>query len=351
MKHWLIRSVEDRGWRRLVGFIIGVAILAASIVYARLTVSRADAPIRLRVYALSTLQESLTESLLPAFEQAWEAEKGRDLDIEAVFGSSGTLVGQINRGEPADVAILSNTRHVTELKFGQRVSRKVQPVAIGSTPLVIVTRAGNAAGITGFADLAQSGLRLLHANPETSSAGEWAALAGYGSAFMTSGDPAAAESQAKAIWRNLRLLCPSARATLTLFEMGAGDAFVTYEHAALLARERGVPLEIVVPPATVIAEHVAVIIDGQVTRAEQPVVQAFVDYLLSDAGQEILRRYHVRATDAASGPFAALDGAFTIEDLGGWTKAYTRLVAPLWEAEVETRLSPESGARLLDSTD
>jgi sulfate transport system substrate-binding protein len=303
----------------------------------------------MRVHALSTLEEALTESIFPAFEKAWEAKTGRDLIIEGTFGPSGTLAGQINLGAPADVAILSNTQHVTQLKIGRRVRRKTQPEAFGHTPMVIVTRAGNPAGISDFADLAQPGLHLLHADPRSSSAGQWVVLAEYGSAFLESNDRDAAVNQLEAIWRNLRLLGPSARATLTLFELGACDAFVTYEHGALLAQERGIPLEVVVPPRTILASHVAVIVDDNVTSAERPVVQAFVDYLLSDAGQQVLRRYHVRPAEADNNLVPKLDQAFTVEDLGGWTQAYTRLVEGLWQKEVESRLDPEPAPRLLDT--
>ena len=96
---------------------------------------------------------------------------------------------------------------------------------------------------------------------------------------------------------------------MTLFELGACDAFVTYEHDALLAQERGIPLEVVMPPRTILASHVAVIVDDNVTSAERPVVRAFVDYLLSDAGQQILRRYHVRPAGVDNNAFPKLDQA------------------------------------------
>ena len=165
--------------------------------------------------------------------------------------------------------------------------------------------------------------------------------------LLKSNDRAAAVTQLEAIWRNLRLLGPSARATLTLFELGACDAFVTYEHDAFLARERGMLLEVVVPPRTILAQYVAVIVDHNVTSAERPVVQAFVDYLLSDAGQQILRRYHVRPAELGSDPVPRLGKWFTVDDLDGWTKAYTRLVEPLWQKEVKPRLDPEPAPRLL----
>jgi ABC-type sulfate transport system substrate-binding protein len=347
MKYLIAWCIRDRDWRCWVGIALGLALLIALVVYGWVALSGAHAPIRMRVHALSTLEEALTESIFPAFEEAWEAETGRELTIEGVFGPSGTLARQINLGAPADVAILSNAQHVTELKIGQRVRRKTQPEAFGSTPMVIVTRPGNPAGISEFADLAQPGLHLLHADPRSSSAGQWVVLAEYGSAFLESSDRDAAVNQLKAIWRNLRLLGPSAQATMTLFELGACDAFVTYEHDALLAQERGIPLEVVTPPRTILASHVAVTVDKNVTSAERPVVQAFVDYLLSDAGQQILRHYHVRPTGDDYNVFPKLDQAFAVEDLGGWTQAYTQLVEALWQKEVEPRLEPEPAPRLV----
>jgi ABC-type sulfate transport system substrate-binding protein len=246
------------------------------------------------------------------------------------------------------VAILSNSQHVTQLKIGRRVRYKTEPEAFGSTPIVIVTRPGNPENISGFADLAQPGLQLLHPNPSSSSAGEWAVLAEYGSAFLESNDQAAAVTQLKDIWRNLRLLGPSARATMTLFELGACDAFVTYEHDALLAQERGVLLEVVIPPRTILASHVVVVVDDNVTAAERPVVQAFIDYLLSDAGQQILQRYHVRPAAPDSDLYPEPDLPFVVEDLGGWTQAYSRLLQGVWQEEVESRLDPEPEPTLLD---
>jgi ABC-type sulfate transport system substrate-binding protein len=301
------------------------------------------------VYALSTQEEVFTQAIFPAFEREWEAETGRDLTIEGVFGPSGTLARQINLGAPADVALFSNTQHVTWLKIGRRVREKTQASVFGYTPMIIVARPGNPFGITEFADLAQPGLRLLHADPRSSGAGEWAVLAEYGSALLKSDDPAVAEMQLEAIWRNVQLLGPSARATLTLFELGAGDALATYEQDARLALERGAALEIIAPPYTIIAQHVVVIVDDNVTSSERPVAQAFVRYLSSDAGRQTLGRYYLRPVDLESDVFPGLVQPFTVEYLGGWSRAYTELVETWWKAKVEPRLDLGPAPRLLDS--
>jgi len=339
MAKWL-RSVR---WRTQTGWVLGIALLALSILYAlRAYLAPSGAPVRLVVYAFSTQEEGLTQHLFPAFERAWEAETGRDLTIEGVFGASGTLAGQINLGAPADIAVFSNAEHVNWLKLGKRVRRDSEPVIIGCTPLIIAVRPGNPLGMASYADLAQLGLSLLHADPRSSGAGEWGVLAEYGSAFLSSGDRSAAQRQLKAIWQNVWLLAPSARAAMTLFELGAGDALVTYEQDALRAQERGVDLEIVIPARTVVAQHAAVVVDDNVTRAERPAVEALVAYLIGDAGQEILIESRMRPPDCRGGGFAPLVQPFTADDLGGWSAARLQLVEGLWQSEIEPSLHLET---------
>ena len=179
-----------------------------SCVYGRIVVSRGPTQVHLVIYAFSTQEEVLTQGIFPAFERAWEAETGQDLVLEGVFGPSATLAGQINLGAPADVALFSNAQHVTHLKVGRQVREDTSPVVIAHTPMVIVTRPGNPAGITQFTDLARPGLQLLHPDPRTSGAGQWALLAEYGSALPVAAQPPSwpAEAQLKAIWHNVRLL-------------------------------------------------------------------------------------------------------------------------------------------------
>jgi ABC-type sulfate transport system substrate-binding protein len=348
MKQLVVRFVRDRDWRRRAGSALGLALLFVVVIYGRIVLSGAPTPLRMVVYAFSTQEEILTQSIFPAFEEAWEADTGQDLAIEGVFGPSGTLAGQINLGAPADVALFSNAQDVIHLKVGRRVRADNQPVVVAHTPMVIVVRPGNPHAISGFADLTQPGLRLLHADPRTSGAGQWVVLAEYGSALGELGGQAAAEAQVRAVWDNVRLLGASARATMTLFEMGAGDAFVTYEHDARLAQERGAPLEIVMPPRTIVAQHVAVIVDDNVTPSERLAAQAFLDYLLSEAGQRALTKYHLRPADLEGEQFPEISQPFAVEDLGGWSQAYTQLVEGLWQIGIEPRLQLEPTPRVLD---
>ena len=245
------------------------------------------------------------------------------------------------------MAVLSHEQHVKWLKVGRKVEQNVQPVEISYSPMVIVTRPGNPVEIADFGDLAQPGLHLLHADPRSSGAGAWGILAVYGDALLESGDVAVAQEQLKATWHNVCLLGSSARSAMALFELGACDVLVTYEQDALLAQARGVPLEILLPPRTIIANHVAVVVDENVTRSERPAAQAFTDYLLSDAGQQAFVCYQLRPANLESEAFPPLTDFFTVDDLGGWPYAYPELVEALWQSEIEPRLDLEAAPLLL----
>ena len=346
----LLPYTNKANWPRIAGGVFVAALLLVTLYYTwQAIVPNVQLPIKLLVFAFSTQEEVLLQDVLPAFEEAWETETGQELEVEAVFGPSGSIAGLIDLGAPADVALFSNERHVKWLKIAKMVKSNTQPVVIGYSPMVIVTRPGNPHHISEFEDLTQPKIRILHADPRSSGAGEWSLLAEYGSALLESNDSDAAKERFLSIWDNVKLLGDSARTILSIFELGAGDAMITYEQDAHMAQERGVPLEIVVPTRTIITENVAVIVDENVKRRERPVVNAFMDYLLSEAGQQIFSNYHMRPAQIADEEFTPITQSFTVEDLGGWTQSYTQLVEKLWQKEIAQRHDMELNATLLDT--
>jgi sulfate/thiosulfate transport system substrate-binding protein len=342
-RQWL----KSGAWRRPGSWFLATVLVAIVGFYAlRAYIDDSQGPVRLVIYAFSTQEQALADGILPAFEEAWEAENGRDLELEAVFGASGTLAGQINLGAPADVALLSTAEHVDWLRLGRRVRRETRPIIAGCTPMVIVTRPGNPWGLTGYPSLAQEGLTLIHSDPQVSGAGEWSVLAAYGNALFETGEAAAAQEQLFAMWRNVRILAPSARAAMTLFELGAGDALITYEQDALLAQQRGVALEIVTPPRTIVARPAAVVVDDNVSRTERPVAEALIRFLGSEAGVQILGAHHMRPASCQDARLPTLAEPFTVEELGGWSLAYDELVKGLWQREIAPALNLEPAPRL-----
>lgn len=333
-------------------FAILAAIIGLLLYFgAPAMIAGSSAPVELVVYGFSTQEEVFGQQIFPAFERMWENRTNRDLVIEGVFGASGTLANQIVLGAPADVAIFSNAQHITWLRLGRLVDQETQAVIIGCTPMVIVTREGNPANVADFTDLAKPGLRLLHAEPGRSGAGDWAVLAEFGSVYLAESDRRSAEVQLESIWNNIEVLGTSARATLTLFELGAGDALVTYEQDALFAADRGISLEIIMPPRTIIAQHVAVVIDANVTRTERMAAEDFLEFLLSESGADLLAQYHLRPPVIEDEPYPEIQHPFTVEELGGWSQAYWELVEGNWERYLASRLTGEPLPRLSNLSD
>lgn len=345
-----LQSQEKKGnWRVIIGWTLAGISLIVVVYYAGLFLFT-DLPttVNLIVYAFSTQEEAFTQGIFPAFEQEWAEKENGELVIEAVFGPSGTLAGQINLGSPADIVLFSNQNHINWLKVGKRVDKNTEPVLITSTPLVIVTRSGNPFGITGFSDLTQPNIQLLHADPLSSGVGEWAILAEYGSEYIQSGNTDSAESQLKGIWQNVRLLSPSARTTMTLFELGAGDALVTYEQDALLAKSRSISLEIILPSSTILARHYAVIVDDNVTSKERQAAEELLAFMISEKGQEIFKRYHFRSVNIADVEYDEEKHLFTDDALGGWPQIYDTLIENLWGMEIQPTLELESVTTLIE---
>ena len=98
----------------------------------------------------------------------------------------------------------------------------------------------------------------------------------------------------------------------------------------------------VVPKATIFSEHPAVIIDRNVTAAERPVVQAFLNYLWTDEAQQAFVKYHFRSVTNESfndvnKEFATIQQPFTIQLFGGWDKAYPDIIEKGFRDQVQNR--------------
>jgi ABC-type sulfate transport system substrate-binding protein len=346
--HALIKKLKRMGWRVWLSWILGAAVVLAILVFSILFIlSHHDEPVNLIIYAYSTQEEVLSQAIFPAFETSWELEHGRDLEIEGVFGPSLTLAGQIVLGAPADVAILSDKQHVTYLKLGKMVRESTEPVVVFTSPMVIVTRPENPAGIRNFTDLAKPGLQLIHADPRSSGAGAWAIFAAYGCSLLESESEVEAKKTLTTIWDNVKFMAPSARASMLLFESGAGDAFVTYEQDARLALDRQVNLSMVNPPCTIVAEPVAVIVDKNISHEERLASDDFLKYLMSEDAQNIFLRYQLRPVTMTSNAFPDLDQMVSERELGGWSQAHQELIEGLWEKEIKPNLNLEIGTELI----
>jgi sulfate transport system substrate-binding protein len=308
--------------------------------------------INITLYGFSIMKESLEKAIYPGFAAKWKQEQNQDVRFTSSFAGSETVTNQILQGVNADIAILSIDRDAQRLKQGGFVTSDWHALPykgiVNKTPFVILVRKGNPKGILDFADLAKPGVRLIHPDPVSSGGAQWSILAIYGSELVKSekhsGEPdrVRALQTLQAIWRNVISTPGSAREARTQFETGFGDALITYELEGLLMKDAGAPVEIVVPQATIFSEHPAVVIDRNVSAAERPVVDAFMQYLWSDEAQQAFVKFHFysvtnNAFNEANKRFGHIEFPFTIEYLGGWGNAYPEVIEQVFRNQVQKR--------------
>ena len=125
-------------------------------------------------------------------------------------------------------------------------------------------------------------------------------------------------------WRKLVVnMDSSGRQSLATFERGTGDAVVTYENELLLQRRRtGEVVPYIIPPATLLIEGPAALVEASLKRhGNRAVAEAFLTYLRSAEAQAILAAYGFRPLDSGAevpGLPPLPPHLFTMADLGGW---------------------------------
>jgi len=302
------------------------------------------------VYGFSVMEESLEKSIFPAFSAKWKQDHGEDVHFTSSFAGSETVTNQIIQGVDAQVAILSIERDVDRLQQAGVVTSDWRQLPnrgiVNKTPFVIIVRKGNPKAIHDFVDLTQPGVQVIHPDPDGSGGAQWSVLAIYGSELIKSEQQTGTRDEARAlqllkgIWKNVITTPDSARAARTQFEQGYGDALITYELDALLMKQAGAAIEIVVPEATIFSEHPAVVIDRKVTPNERALVNAFMQYLWSNEAQRAFVQYHFRsvmdeALNDASKEFTQIKLPFYVSDLGGWGRAYPEIIERVWRDQVQ----------------
>lgn len=304
------------------------------------------------VYGFSIMKEALEKEIYPGFAAKWKREHGVDVNFVSSFAGSETITNQILQGAPADIAILSIERDAERLAEGKATTANWLTLPskgiVNKTPFIILVRAGNPKGIRDFADLGRPDVKVIHPDPVSSGGAQWSILSIYGSELVKSeaetgtADKTRARETLQAIWKNVISAPGSAREARTQFELGQGDALITYELEGLLMKQVNAPIEIIVPKSTIFSEHLAVIVDRNILDAERPVVTAFLNYLWTDEAQKAFVKYHFRSItnesfNEAHTQFVNIEQPFTIELFGGWSRAYPDIIEKIFLEQVQNR--------------
>ncbi len=272
-----------------------------------------------------------------AFVRYWKEKTGEVMMVNQSHGGSSKQVRSVLDGLEADVVTMNQALDIDALySIGKLIpsnwSSRLpdQSVPYNSTILFIV-RKGNPKHIQNWDDLIRPDVSVVIPNPKTSGNGRYSYLAGWGYALKKSaGDEAQARAFVAKLFANVPVLDTGGRgATTTFAERGIGDVLLTFENEAALIQKQfpDGQLEVVVPPISILAENPVVWVDKVVKKhGTEPVARAYLEYLYSDAGQELAAQHNfrpqnpaIRTKYAARFPPLVL---FTVDEAaGGWPKA------------------------------
>jgi sulfate/thiosulfate-binding protein len=241
-----------------------------------------------------------------AFIPHYEKETGGKLTIKQSHAGSGPQARAIIDGLQADVATLSLWSDTNALykKGGLIKENWTETLPNRSLPytstVLFVVRKGNPKGIQDWADLAKPGVEIVTPNPKTSGNGKLSFLAAWGSVILKGGTEDQAKEFVTTIYHQTPVLDTGARgATITFSKKKTGDVHLTMESEAYLEVEESKgELEIVFPTQSILHEpHITVVDDVVERKKTRAAAEAYLKFLYTEEGQEIIAKHHFRPTD------------------------------------------------------
>jgi sulfate/thiosulfate transport system substrate-binding protein len=264
--------------------------------------------------------------IIKKFVAKWQQEHNQKVTFKQTYGGSGSQTRAVIDGLPADVVHLALGGDVNKLAQASLVSadwaKKLPNQGIVAQSVVaIVTRSGNPKQIKSFADLARPDVKWVTANPKTSGGARWNFLALWNSAVKSGGSEAKATEFVTTAFKNVVVQPKDAReATDAFAKQGQGDALLNYENETIFAKERGQPLDYVVPDVNVSIDTPVAIVDKNVDKhGNREVVEAFVQYMFAPESQaEFVKLGYRPAATVADPRFPKLKTLGTVAEYGGW---------------------------------
>jgi sulfate transport system substrate-binding protein len=275
----------------------------------------------LNVVGYSTPESVYQEALEPGFEATPE---GSGVSFSNSFGASGDQSRAVVAGQPASVVHFAQAGDMERLvEEGGLVAKDWDKQPYGgiaqNSVVVITVRKGNPDDIKTLDDVLTKDVDVVTPNPFSSGAARWNIMAVYGNAINQGKSPEEALADVKTLLEKAVVQPGSARDALAAFTQGEGDVLLGYENEAIKAIDEGEDVEYVVPPSTILIETPIAV----TTDAPEPAAQDFLDYIWSDAGQEIwaengYRPVNPKLVDPKQ--FPTPKDLFKISQFGGWGK-------------------------------
>jgi sulfate/thiosulfate-binding protein len=284
----------------------------------------------------------LYKSINSAFVAEWNAKRVGTVAIKQSHGGSGAQSRSVIDGLDADVVTLALAYDIDAISAKGLIAKNWQTrLPQNATPytstIVFLVRKGNPWKIKDWPDLIKPGVQVITPNPKTSGGARWSFLAAWAYALKAPGGNAdKAKAFVQALYHHVPVLDSGARGSTTTFaQRGIGDVLLSWENEARLAlkEQGGDQFQIVYPPVSILAEPPVALVDKNVDRHKtREVAEAYLNFLYSEKGQEIVAANYYRprdatvlATHAADFPKITLFD-FT-EIFGNWQKAQSTFFA------------------------
>ncbi len=319
---------------------VGITMSLARQLFAVLSLVSSSASLAADAVTLLNVSYDPTRELYvdvnSQFAKSWQAEHAQSVQIRQSHGGSGKQARAVIDGLKADVVTLALAYDIDEIaeRTGLIARDWQKRLPDNSAPyystIVFLVRKGNPKKILDWDDLVREDVSVITPNPKTSGGARWNYLAAWGYALEKYGSESAALDFLTKMFANVPVLDSGARGSTTTFvQRGMGDVLLAWENEAFLAVEAlgKDQYDIVLPSVSILAEPpIAVVdkvVDANVTRE---VAEAYLQYLYTPEGQEIIAKHYYRprlasvaSQYAARFPEVRL---LTIDaDFGGWAEA------------------------------
>ncbi len=280
------------------------------------------------------VSRELYKDINPAFVASWQAKGNPTVTINQSHGGSSKQVGAVIAGLDADVVTMNQVPDIQKLvqsglvkaDWEKRLPNNAAPY---TTTSVFLVRKGNPKNIKDWPDLVRQGVEVIVPNPKTSGNGRYTYLAAWGFAIKNYKSEESAKEFVKALFKNVPVLDGGGRgATTTFTQRNVGDVLVTFENEAILLDKEvgGDQFDIVYPSLSIDAPAPVTVVDKVVDKkGTRKVATAYLEYLWTSEGQEIIAKHYLRPRNAAvlkkyAKIFPPVN-TFSVEKLlGGWEK-------------------------------
>jgi molybdate transport system substrate-binding protein len=231
-----------------------------------------------------TLTVFAAASLTDAFEEMGTAFEASNTGVEVLynFASSSDLATQIVEGAPADVFASANNTQMTVARDAERIAGT--PRTFARNRLVLIVPADNPANITSLRDLANPGVQLLVAAPDVP-------VRTYTDTMLErlAADAAYGEAYREAFIANIVSEEQNVRQVSAKIALSEGDAGIVY--ISDVTPEIGENI-ITIPIPDELNTIATYPIAATTESANPELAQAFIEFVLSDAGQDIMTRWN-----------------------------------------------------------